>query len=283
MSKRNNIHPIIESVTKGDTLETEYYLSSGADINQLNQDGKSLIEIALEQNDYLMAQFLLSEGADITNLGHIPNLYTTTSCIKTYKKFCTTVNSQILNNCSKLIKIKKCDKKSCDVFSGFPADLYPNVYVMQLVDIPHNIRSQQRAGLKGHKVVSSLLFYFMNTDEGIISGFHANTEKGFERRGYISMLIGLFVMAWPLGVGRVGCNSENPTITRIIKKLNFTPTYYNIPPINYSTTNRIDSLQSAYNLVSDSIIRTCNASTPNIILDPINSNELDIIPERDDV
>ena len=27
----------------------------------------------------------------------------------------------------------------------------------------------------------------MDTDEGIIGGFHANTEKGHERKGYISM------------------------------------------------------------------------------------------------
>ena len=45
-------------------MSTEYYLNHGADINQVNSDGKSLIEIALNQEDYLMARFLLSEGAD---------------------------------------------------------------------------------------------------------------------------------------------------------------------------------------------------------------------------
>lgn len=283
MKKTTITHPIIDAVKNGDTMSTEYYLNHGADINQVNSDGKSLIEIALNQEDYLMARFLLSEGADISDLGHIHNLYSKSSCIKTYKKFCSTVNNQILKDFSKLIKITTCNTHTCNIFHGFPEELYPSVYVMQLIDVPKDLNAQQSAGLKGHKVVSSLLFYFMDTDEGIIGGFHANTEKGHERKGYISILIGLFVMAWPFGVSRIGCNTENTTITKIIKKLNFEPTYYNVPPINYSTANRRDSLQRAYNLVSDALFRTMNKLTPNITLESIDSENLLIIPERDDV
>ena len=202
---RRKEHPIIEAVMLGDTYIAEELLERGSNIDQENKLGKTLLQIALDKKDYEMALFLLENGADVSKINQVRDLYDLSSCIAPYKDFCRNINKNLMKPCGYHIKIDTChDNELCRVFN-IPWEVYSHVYIMTLS--------------KNKEVLSSLLFYFMEVGKDIYSGFHVITEVAYRGKGYVTMLISLFMVSWPLGVNFVGCNAENVHIKRIMTKL----------------------------------------------------------------